>query len=280
MVTPEQVRAALRNRHAGKSWAFFEELRTRTGIACQYKNETMGYLDAYAVGLWVENRGFIAYEIKNTRGDFMSDVEKFSSKQASAIRNSTQFYYVCPANLIRPDEVPESSGLMWVDAGGCKVKKVAPVRDLKDGSIDPDFCRAMFRVQAGKPPEKTTLWKYLGQEMSEEDILKVAEELGHLRTGKNIEFEAKTQAAKLRQRSRGILKKFAESIDFRELGWSDSLSIDELADKMVAAYHKNRDAQRQAGDIIRGAKQIREAADALLQVVEPRRQEDGTQSNC
>jgi hypothetical protein len=266
MVTSEQVREALKNRHAGDSWAYFEELRTHTGNSSESRS-SLGYLDAYAIGLWKDNRGFIAYEIKQTRGDFMSDIEKFATKQAAALRNSTQFYYICPANLISPDEVPVSCGLMWVDGGGAKVKKIAPIRELKDGSLDPDFCRAMFRAKAERP-QKTTVWKYLGKELTQEDLLKLAQELGHLRTGKNIEREVTLKAAKVRQRSWGILKKFAEAINYRALGYSDSISIEDVANQMVEAYRKSQQANFIANNIICGAKQIRKAADDLMILVQ------------
>ena len=105
MVTSEQVREALKNRHAGDSWAYFEELRTHTGYSSESRS-SLGYLDAYAIGLWKDNRGFIAYEIKQTRGDFMSDIEKFATKQAAALRNSTQFY-----RFEREDPAPSGVGM-------------------------------------------------------------------------------------------------------------------------------------------------------------------------
>jgi len=76
---------------------------------------------------------FSAYEIKVSKSDFKHDVESFVQKQSDAMRNSNQFYYVCPHGLIEIGEVPESSGLMWVDSAGAKVKKVAPFRDLAGG---------------------------------------------------------------------------------------------------------------------------------------------------
>ena len=66
---------AIRNRHSGDSWAYFEELRTKTGY-----HGHVGYIDAYAVGLWAENRSFVAYEVKTARSDFKNDVEKFATK--------------------------------------------------------------------------------------------------------------------------------------------------------------------------------------------------------
>ena len=65
----------------------FNELRTRTGYSGH-----VGYIDAYTVGLWNDNRSFISYEIKISRSDFKSDIDSFSLKQAAAIRNSTQFF--------------------------------------------------------------------------------------------------------------------------------------------------------------------------------------------
>jgi len=267
MITGEQVRVALKNRHSGESWSYFEELRTHTG-ATSYHGEKLGIIDAYAVGLWQNNRGFIAYELKQSRGDFMSDINNFAVKQAAAIRNSTQFYYVCPANLIRPDEVPEMSGLMWVDGGGTKVKKIASIRELNPNGLNPDFCRAMFRAQSGSQP-KTLLWKYLGKEMTESDLVKLVSELGKSLGERDVAYLARKESAKIRQRSWETLKKFAEAINYRDLeGYSKNLSVDEVATRMVQAYKESKEVHFVAKNIMCNAKQIKKSADDLLQLVQ------------
>lgn len=262
----DKVHAALRNRHAGEEWSYFDELRTRTG----YQGH-VGYIDAYAVGLWADNRSFLSYEIKVSRGDFKHDIEQFAKKQESALRNSTQFYFVCPQGLIKPEEVPEVSGLIYVNEGGCKIQKVAPVRELKDGVLDISFTRAMLRAAAGKPVSKNTLWKYMGTDMTEEQILKLAGEMGAKKDDRLFKREVDKKAAEKRQRSYSILKKFAESVglgDYLEYG-----GIEEVADRMAKAYKDNLDINVYAVRIKQNAEQIAAATKMLGELLEKKNAE-------
>lgn len=165
IITALKITEALKNLHVGPSWAFFTELRSRPGYSGH-----IGYIDAYAVGLWESNNSFIAYEIKVSRSDFKSDIEKFADKQLVALRNSTQFYYVCPKGLIQSSEVPDVCGLMELDAGGLKKTKVAPYRELKDGAMDINFNRAMLRAVSTPVNERKDLWKLLGKDLTEAEI--------------------------------------------------------------------------------------------------------------
>lgn len=74
------------------------------------------------------SQGFAAnaYEIKISRGDFKRDT---AVKQRQARLFSDRFYYVAPAGLIRPDEVPEWAGLLEFSDGVLKPKMPAPLRD-------------------------------------------------------------------------------------------------------------------------------------------------------
>jgi len=67
------------------------------------------------------------YEIKISRGDFFKDAKYKADKHRyySSVRSSRKdqlgylgatpqkFYYVCPADLIKPEEIPEWAGLMY-----------------------------------------------------------------------------------------------------------------------------------------------------------------------
>lgn len=74
------------------------------------------------------SEGFLAtaYEIKISRGDFRRDTH---AKQRQARLFSDRFYYVAPAGLIRPDELPDWAGLLEYDSGELKVRVAAPFRD-------------------------------------------------------------------------------------------------------------------------------------------------------
>lgn len=261
-----KVTAALQSRHSGDGWAYFSELRTKTGFSGH-----VGYIDGYAVGMWADNRSFISYEIKVSRQDFKHDVEKFVSKQEAALRNSTQFYYVCPQGLIKVEEIPEVAGLMYVNEGGCRIQKVAPVRELKDGNLDLGFIRALMRATAGAPDAKTSLWKYMGKEMTKEDVIVLATEIGKMHSETTVKHLAKEMAAKQRQRSYAILKKFAEAVGLgQSLGYG---TIEEEANRMVKAYRDNYAITQQATTIMYNAKQIAANAQNLMELVEKKNAE-------
>lgn len=67
-----------------------------------------------------------AYEVKISRADFRRDT---AVKQREARLFSDQFFYVTPAGLIRPGEVPDWAGLIEYAEGGFKTIVQAPYRD-------------------------------------------------------------------------------------------------------------------------------------------------------
>jgi len=197
-MTSERIVRLLENRHAGEEWAFLRELRTCTGHL--YKP---CYIDCYAVGLWEKTRGFFAYEIKVSRSDFLKDIQEFTVKQADAIANSTQFYYVCPHKLIDPSEVPEICGLMWADAGGVKIKKVAKIRELEKG-LEPGFIAALLRASSEKKTWNP-MWKYLGKDISESDLRKIAKDLYETKRNKDISYEVSEEVRKINAEGKSVM---------------------------------------------------------------------------
>lgn len=197
-MTSGRIVKLLENRHSGSEWAFLSELRTCTG---HKQNPT--YIDCYAAGLWEKTRGFISYEIKVSRSDFLKDIQEFNVKQADAIANSTQFYYVCPQRLIDPSEVPEICGLMWADSGGIKTKKIAKIRELEKG-LDPVFVAALLRATSEKKTWNPT-WKYLGKEMSEQDLKKLAKDLYETKRTLDIEFEVRDKVRKENAEGKAVI---------------------------------------------------------------------------
>lgn len=59
----------------------------------------------------------VCYEIKHSHSDFMSDVKQ-PNKRSSYLEISPQLYYVCPTGVIRPEEVPNEAGLIYMDYNG------------------------------------------------------------------------------------------------------------------------------------------------------------------
>lgn len=67
-----------------------------------------------------------AYEVKISRADFKRDT---AIKQREARLFSDQFFYVAPAGLVKPEEVPDWAGLIEYASGKFSTKVAAPYRD-------------------------------------------------------------------------------------------------------------------------------------------------------
>jgi hypothetical protein len=107
------LRQKFSNSYHRENWVFFEKLRIGTG----YGKDADQTLDAWALALWPSN-GFarIAYEIKTSRADFLREVAH-PLKRRRALLFSNEFYFVTPAGLVKPDEVPLECGLMELAEG-------------------------------------------------------------------------------------------------------------------------------------------------------------------
>lgn len=125
-LTAWNIRAALRRRygvdtpgfgHGYKGWIVVEELASRTG-------NYSGMVDFWAMNVWGSgNYKTIAHEIKISRSDFFRDLKKrptYSFKTGASFETKydrqagEEFYYVVPAGMVKPNEVPEDAGLMEV----------------------------------------------------------------------------------------------------------------------------------------------------------------------
>ena len=86
-------------------------------------------MDAWAMTKSWANPCYYAYEIKVSRSDFLKD-----EKYRHYMKFCNQFYFVCPAKLIDPSELPGDCGLLWVSSTGTRLytKKKAPYRKIEE----------------------------------------------------------------------------------------------------------------------------------------------------
>lgn len=77
-----------------------------------------GQIDGYGVSLW-HSRNFraVAYEMKATRADFLSELRQ-PEKRKAALSVSHQFFFVTPRKLASPNEIPDPCGLIEMDKTG------------------------------------------------------------------------------------------------------------------------------------------------------------------
>ena len=85
---------------------------------------------------WVRTR-CPGYEVKVSRGDYAGD-----RKWTGYLDYCTEFYFVCPAGLIKPEELPPQVGLLWGTANGGRVYQKKPAIPRE---IDPEHLAVMLR---------------------------------------------------------------------------------------------------------------------------------------
>jgi hypothetical protein len=115
-------------------WLFFRELRVGTGR----RNGSAQRLDAFALNTLPHTAmKRICYEVKTSRGDFLCEL-KHPLKRRIGMRYSNEFYFVTPAALVAPAEIPADCGL--VEAGFATVAewKELVVRQAGFFNYDPD----------------------------------------------------------------------------------------------------------------------------------------------
>lgn len=126
----EDVRRAL-YRHYAHRYAVLYEVSTeaegvaayRAGVDEYVASGATSALPPYPVAftrridaLLVSPSERIAIEIKVSRSDFLADVRS-PEKQAPWRALAHRHAFACPEGLIRPDEVPDGSGLLYVTPG-------------------------------------------------------------------------------------------------------------------------------------------------------------------
>ena len=98
--------------HATASeWLFFRELRVGTGR----RNNGAQRVDAFALNTLPHTAmKRVCYEVKTSRADFLAEL-KHPLKRRMGMRYSNEFYFVTPAGLVQPAEIPAECGL--IEAG-------------------------------------------------------------------------------------------------------------------------------------------------------------------
>ncbi len=118
------------NAKAGEILELLRCRHSRDIFVCECKNgpsqcKSHLRMDAWAMKPSWANPCATVYEIKVARSDFLRD-----DKWRAYLPYCNQFYFVCPAKLIKPEELPGEAGLICVASTGTKLytKKKAPYR--------------------------------------------------------------------------------------------------------------------------------------------------------
>ncbi len=110
-----QILRALEQRH--KDDVFVDECKNGP----TWDTHGLLKLDAWVLARSYSPLRMIGYEIKCSRQDFEQD-----QKWTGYLDLCHQFYFVCPAGLIRATDLPQEIGLIWMSASGKLVTKRKP----------------------------------------------------------------------------------------------------------------------------------------------------------
>lgn len=127
-------------------YAFFTEVKLSVGWAGHGPAPRNGdqRIDAWVMDTWPgSNLRKTAFEVKVSRSDFKRELAQ-PDKRLAAMGVSNEFYFVVPATLVEPSEVPEGCGLLWVDVSGrLHEQKAAPRRSC--GPLPEGFVAMLLR---------------------------------------------------------------------------------------------------------------------------------------
>lgn len=98
----------------------FPELRLGSG----YSDIAQRRIDLFMISAEKGNYT-TAFEIKVSRADFLKDI-KNDLKQRGARLYSSNFYYVAPKEMLKPDEIPMWAGLIEYDFDKKQFQKIIP----------------------------------------------------------------------------------------------------------------------------------------------------------
>lgn len=235
-------------------YACFPEFRTMTGWGSAH------YVDFVAVGLWQKTQGIRAFEIKVSRGDFKSDAQKFETKHAHALSWCTEFYYICPWGLIDKTEVPELSGLSYINSSNSiMIQKQAPRRPI---IAIPFSLFQAFAEKFGTKINISTPIRYLGKDVTSEEFEKLIsdrlENENKYLFEREVEKQVSTRVADLKARSLRATK-LMDEIKNISCGWiPPDWDIEKVEKEIIETVTIGCKAKRMALEMIHTANLILE----------------------
>ena len=201
--------------------------------------ETWGARDLLKLDVWVLKRSYsplttIGYEIKCSRQDFEKDL-----KWTNYLDLCHQFYFVCPAGLIRVADLPSRVGLIWVTKGKLHTKRRAERVEPDIEKLNhlliyvvmarSDIVANMFEVGKESPKDRVTLIKGILKEAKTKKEL-ASFVRGHIREIYEV-IQKKDMALSGRERD---VKRFEERLAKLGIVWNSKKTDWEDIQKVVS----------------------------------------------
>lgn len=116
-----QIKQILASRHTKDFYA------TEVKTGASWGNDYLMF-DGYAIKKSWVNLKYTGYEIKTARGDFKQD-----NKWRGYLQFCNEFYWVCPKDLIKANEIEDDCGLIYVypDSYATRIIKKAKYREIE-----------------------------------------------------------------------------------------------------------------------------------------------------
>ena len=226
----------------------------KTGPTNIESSEGLRRLDGLALARSWTRPCITGYEVKISRSDFLRD-----NKWPEYLKECHEFYFACPPNLIRPDELPEDVGLLWVDV---KRQVISTKRKAKHRAIDLPplllYYIAINRLDGDRYPFFNSREEYFRAQVEHREERR---ELGALVTGRigdrlrELEgIERRLEAAEQQLRAiREIAKKHGLNVFFLPLEIDKAIGSPDAAQQ-----ERTQRLRRQVGYLEDSVKRLRE----------------------
>ena len=166
-ITSETIKALIAQKYSDNKYATFFELRSDTDVRA-------ASIDAFVMNVWPSSYARYAFEIKVSRADLMHELSR-PEKRAWSMDISNEFWYVCVADICKPDEIPESCGLMVASKNGRNLRVIKRAQWRESQPLEvweiASIIRAASRMQ--KYPE-TLIWLRAGEEINIDELDAIA----------------------------------------------------------------------------------------------------------
>jgi len=144
-INSSEICSALRLRYPSNSHALLFEVANATG------SNARRFADAVAIGLWPSHGHAIeGVEVKVSRSDFLNELKQ--PEKSNAVFQFCNFWWLaCPKDMVKPDEIPSTWGLLELHGDVLRTKVKAP--KLTPTACTIGFIASLLRRHAGVDEE-------------------------------------------------------------------------------------------------------------------------------
>lgn len=123
--TSSDLKKAIGDAFSAPAYQTFFEVSNATGYGIK------SYADAVTMGVWPSTGHEIhGFEVKISRSDFLNEM-KNPEKAMPIMQYCHRWSLVCPANMVKLDEVPATWGVYWYKDGTVRKARQSPMLEAK-----------------------------------------------------------------------------------------------------------------------------------------------------